>query len=211
MSSAASNNSSDEDTDKDTICVLLVDDDHDVLGANARYLRVNDFSVIVADKASTALERLKAEPVDIIITDLRMPECDGIEFAREVREITPLLPVIFFSGYASVPEIVEAMKLGAVDFLEKPVEPEQLLGKIKSVTTGFRSAIALQRQALDISDTTVSLRRRVRAYEKYVIESCLLQHNGSISCVLEALDINRRTLNEKMTRLGIVRHPKNLR
>jgi DNA-binding NtrC family response regulator len=190
------------------ICVLLVDDDHDVLGANARYLRVNDLSVIVADKANAALERLKAEPIDIIITDLRMPECDGIEFAREVRQITPLLPIIFFSGYASVPEIVEAMKLGAVDFLEKPVEPEQLLGKIKSVTTGFRSAIALQRQALDISDTTVSLRKRVRAYEKYVIESCLLQHNGRISCVLEALDINRRTLNEKMTRLGIVRNPR---
>jgi DNA-binding NtrC family response regulator len=191
----------------DTICVLLVDDDHDVLGANARYLRVNDLSVIVADNAGAALKRLQAEPVDIIVTDLRMPERDGLVFAREVREITPLLPIVFFSGYATVPEIVEAMKLGAVDFLEKAVEPEQLLNKIKSVTTGFRSEIALQRQALDISDTTVSLRRRVRAYEKYVIESCLLQHNGRISCVLEALDINRRTLNEKMTRLGIVRHP----
>ena len=208
MTSTANNDTCVGDTGMPNICVLLVDDDHDVLGANARYLRVNDLSVIVADKASAALERLKAEPIDIIITDLRMPECDGIEFAREVRQITPLLPIIFFSGYASVPEIVEAMKLGAVDFLEKPVEPEQLLGKIKSVTTGFRSAIALQRQALDISDTTVSLRKRVRAYEKYVIESCLLQHNGRISCVLEALDINRRTLNEKMTRLGIVRNPR---
>ena len=208
MTSTANNDTCAGDTGMANICVLLVDDDHDVLGANARYLRVNDLSVIVADKASAALERLKAEPIDIIITDLRMPECDGIEFAREVRQITPLLPIIFFSGYASVPEIVEAMKLGAVDFLEKPVEPEQLLGKIKSVTTGFRSAIALQRQALDISDTTVSLRKRVRAYEKYVIESCLPQHNGRISCVLEALDINRRTLNEKMTRLGIVRNPR---
>lgn len=189
------------------ICVLLVDDDHDVLGANARYLRLNDLAVVVADQPSTAIERLKNDSVDIVVTDLRMPQCDGIEFARQVREITPLLPIVFLSGYATVPEIVEAMKLGAVDFLEKPVEPEHLLGKIRSISTGFRSAIALQRQALDISDTTVSLRKRVRAYEKYVIESCLLQHNGRISCVLEALDINRRTLNEKMSRLGIVRNP----
>lgn len=198
--------SSMEQQDEQT-CVLLVDDDHDVLGANARYLRQNELTVVVADQALTAIERLKHDPVDIIVTDLRMPQCDGIEFARQVREITPLLPIVFFSGFATVPEIVEAMKLGAVDFLEKPVEPEHLLNKIKSVSTGFRSAIALQRQALDISDTTVSLRKRVRAYEKYVIESCLLQHNGRISCVLEALDINRRTLNEKMTRLGIVRNP----
>ncbi len=189
------------------VCVLLVDDDHDVLGANARYLRLNDLTVVVADQAGTAIERLRADPVDIVVTDLRMPDCDGIEFARQVREITPLLPIVFFSGFATVPEIVEAMKLGAVDFLEKPVEPDHLLGKIRSVSASFRSAIALQRQALDISDTTVPLRKRVRAYEKYVIESCLLQHNGRISCVLETLDINRRTLNEKMNRLGIVRNP----
>ena len=196
-----------QDMGNQNVCVLLVDDDHDVLGANARYLRVNDLNVVVADQASTAIERLKAEPIDVVVTDLRMPNCDGIEFAHEVRDITPLLPIVFLSGFATVPEIVEAMKLGAVDFLEKPVEPDHLLGKIKSVSTSFRSEIALQRQALNISETTVSLRKRVRAYEKYVIESCLLQHNGRISCVLEALDINRRTLNEKMNRLGIARIP----
>ena len=196
-----------QDTGNQNVCVLLVDDDHDVLGANARYLRVNDLNVVVADQASTAIERLKAEPIDVVVTDLRMPNCDGIEFAQKVRDITPLLPIVFLSGFATVPEIVEAMKLGAVDFLEKPVEPDHLLGKIKSVSTSFRSEIALQRQALNISETTVSLRKRVRAYEKYVIESCLLQHNGRISCVLEALDINRRTLNEKMNRLGIARNP----
>ncbi len=196
-----------QDTGNQNVCVLLVDDDHDVLGANARYLRVNDLNVVVADQASTAIERLKAEPIDVVVTDLRMPNCDGIEFAQKVRDITPLLPIVFLSGFATVPEIVEAMKLGAVDFLEKPVEPDHLLGKIKSVSTSFRSEIAVQRQALNISETTVSLRKRVRAYEKYVIESCLLQHNGRISCVLEALDINRRTLNEKMNRLGIARNP----
>ena len=196
-----------QDMGNQNVCVLLVDDDHDVLGANARYLRVNDLNVVVADQASTAIERLKAEPIDVVVTDLRMPNCDGIEFAQKVRDITPLLPIVFLSGFATVPEIVEAMKLGAVDFLEKPVEPDHLLGKIKSVSTSFRSEIALQRQALNISETTVSLRKRVRAYEKYVIESCLLQHNGRISCVLEALDINRRTLNEKMNRLGIARNP----
>lgn len=197
----------DNQSDKRQVTILLVDDDHDVLGANSLYLRTNGLNVVVADHAGSATARLTTQPVDIIVTDLRMPDCDGLEFARQAREISPLLPIIFFSGFATVPEIVEAMKIGAVDFLEKPVEPQHLLDKINTVATGFRSAIAQQRQALDISDNTASLRRRVRAYEKYVIESCLHQHDGRISCVLEALQINRRTLNEKMTRLGIVRNP----
>ncbi len=194
-------------SDSDTISVLLVDDDHDVLGANARYLRLNSLNIHVADRATAALERLATEHIDIIVTDLRMPHDNGIELARQAREIAPLIPILFFSAFATVPDIVEAMKLGAVDFLEKPVEPAQLLEGIIDIHQGFRSAIALQRQALDISDSSVSLRRRVLAYEKYVIETCLHQHNGRISCVLDALQINRRTLNDKMAKMGISRTP----
>ncbi len=185
--------------------ILLVDDDLDVLAAHARFLRVNGFDVLVADRAGSALERLAAESIDIIVTDLRMPDEDGLAFARQAREIRPLIPMLFFSGFATVPDIVEAMKLGAVDFLEKPVEPEQLLSAIERIARSFRGAVALQQQALDISDSSVSLRQRVLAYEKYVIESCLLQHDGRISCVLEALQINRRTLNDKMIKMGISR------
>ena len=79
-------------------CSLLVDDDHDVLGANARYLRLNDYQVVVADSAEVALDRLKKEKIDVVVTDLRMPGMDGIAFAREARLIKPLLPVLFFSG-----------------------------------------------------------------------------------------------------------------
>ena len=186
-------------------CSLLVDDDHDVLGANARYLRLNDYQVVVADSAEVALDRLKKEKIDVVVTDLRMPGMDGIAFAREARLIKPLLPVLFFSGYASVPDVVEAMKLGAVDFLEKPVDPENLLAKLSEVQATHRDAVALQRDAFDIADTAIPFKQRVLAYEKYLIESCFLQHDGRVACVLEALKINRRTLNEKMTRLGIQR------
>jgi len=194
--------------DNDASRVLLVDDDHDVLAAHARFLRVNGIDVVIADRASSGLERLAAEPVDIIVTDVRMPEADGLVFARQAREIRPLVPMLFISGFATVPDIVEAMKLGAVDFLEKPVEPEQLLTAVRGIASSFHGAVALQRQALDISDSSVSLKQRVAAYEKYVIESCLWQHEGRISCVLEALQINRRTLNDKMTRMGISRVPR---
>gem|GEM_PF-3560688 len=107
-----------------------MDDDHDVLAANARFLRVNDFDVVVADRVEAAMQRLAEERVDVIVTDLVMPGENGIVFARRAREVHPFVPVLFFSGFARVPDVVAAMRLGAVDFLEKPVEPEELLSRL---------------------------------------------------------------------------------
>jgi len=185
--------------------VLLVDDDHDVLGANARFLRINSMEVTIADSASVALERLQQLPIDTVVTDLRMPDCDGISFARKARTFRPLLPIIFFSGYADVPDVVAAMKLGAVEFLEKPVDPEQLLSVIAKTRDSYRGALAQSRQAFDAADAHRPLRLRVLAYEKFVIESSLREHDGHIGSVLQALQINRRTLNDKMIKLGISR------
>lgn len=185
--------------------ILLVDDDLDVLGANSRFLRLNGLDVIVTDRANRALETLTTTAVHLVITDLRMPECDGLSFARQARQMCPLLPVLFFSGFARIPDIVEAMRLGAVDFLEKPVEPELMLAKIHEILDPQFSAASMQRMAFDLGDNSVPYKHRVQAYEKYLIESCLLQHDGNIAAVLEALQINRRTLNDKMSKLGITR------
>ena len=192
-------------TTSEPTVVLLVDDDLDVLGANARFLRTNDIEVIVAESASTALSRLSESNIQVIVTDLRMPNCSGLEFAAKAREQKPLMPIVFFSGYAEIPDVVAAMKLGAVEFLEKPIDPDLLLGIIRKVCTRTDNTTANQRHAFEGLDQGHSLKMRVHAYEKYLIESCLLQHDGDVTRVLESLQINRRTLNDKMTRLGITR------
>lgn len=185
--------------------VLLVDDDLDVLGANARYLRTNHIDVIVAESAHSALNRLATDDINLILTDLRMPNCSGLEFAAKARESRPLIPIIFFSGYAEVSDVVAAMKLGAVEFLEKPIDPDQLLSVVRKASSPVYSPSAAQRHAFELLDQQFPLKMRVLAYEKFLIESCLLQHDGDVTRVLEALQINRRTLNDKMARLGIKR------
>lgn len=185
--------------------VLLVDDNHDVLAANSRFLRLNGFDIIVANSAESALQRLEDHKVDVIVTDLKMPGCDGIELAGKARAFRPLTPIVFFSGFATVPEVVKAMRLGAVDFLEKPIEPEVLLRTLKSLIDRYDGAIAAQRIAFGVSDENASFKARVLAYEKYIIETSLHAHDGRITDVIEALQINRRTLNDKMLRLGITR------
>ena len=185
--------------------VLLVDDDLDVLGANARFLRVSGHEVLVAESAASALARLEADGIDLVVTDLRMPDLDGLAFARRARESRPLLPIVFFSGFARVPDVVAAMKLGAIDFLEKPIEPDLLLEAIEGLILARPGTSTSGREAFVDADERTPLRLRVRAYEKHLIESAFRRHDGRVSDVLQALRINRRTLNDKMAKLGIRR------
>jgi DNA-binding NtrC family response regulator len=183
--------------------VLILDDDIDVLAANARYLRLNNINAIVCDKPEFALKKIDESRVDIIITDLRMPEMDGLAFVKELRKTHPLLPVLFFSGYAEIADVVEAMKLGAIDFLEKTISPEDLLSTLKYIISLDGDAMT-PRQAF-LPDAAIAFKKRVHLYEKHLIETCIAKHNGYIQAVLDELNINRRTLNDKMSKLGISR------
>lgn len=183
--------------------MLILDDDIDVLAANARFLRVSGYDVLVSNTAAAALEQLHENSIDVIVTDLRMPVMDGLEFAQEARMRKPLVPLLFFSAFGSVADVVAAMKLGAVDFLEKPVDPELLLDRLHDICGSYQVGPDQARIAFD--DVDSPFRQRVLAYEKYLIETSIQKNSGRVASVLEELRINRRTLNEKMTRLGIRR------
>ena len=188
--------------------VLVVDDDHDVLAANARFLRLQGFEVAIADRAEAAIERLREREIDVVVTDLIMPDTDGLAFARQLRFLYPLTPIVFFSGHASVPDVVGAMRLGAVDFLEKPIDPDVLMETLVTLRDRYDRQQLIERAAFTADDElgqNISFRTRVLAYEKFIIESSLNEHEGSIAKVIDALKINRRTLNDKMLRLGIRR------
>ncbi|MFK7858998.1 MAG: response regulator [Granulosicoccus sp.] len=194
----------DNDTQR-SFTVLLVDDDIDVLASNARYMRLSGLEVQVADDVDVALHRLAQYPIDAVITDVRMPGKDGLEFASNARVICPMIPIVFFSGYATVPDVVAAMRLGAVDFLEKPVEPSSLLATVEGIRDRYDSAINTAQLSFDRGDNSVPFRYRVLAFEKLLIEQSLVDHDRDIASVLSALKINRRTLNDKMRRLGITK------
>ncbi len=186
--------------------VLVIDDDQDVLAANARYLRLNNINTMISNSALAALDRINSKSVDVIVTDLKMPECDGLEFARLVRLSRPLTPIIFFSGFANVPDVVRAIRLGAVDFLEKPVEPKFLLEILLEIHNRYGGIPRSKGFSYGSPGDDACFKDRVLAYEKHVIEVSLRTHGGRVSDVIDDLKINRRTLNDKMQRLGIKRH-----
>ncbi len=111
--------------------ILIVDDDLRIPIMLKELLKMEGYeSVSVAD-GRQALELIKGEPFDLIITDLRMPQMDGMEFLREVKANKPAVPVIMITAYASDITAVESVQLGVFDYIAKPFKVEALLDAIE--------------------------------------------------------------------------------
>ncbi len=107
--------------------ILLVEDDANLRRVVAYHLERAGHTVIQAMDGKAALEKFGEEPVELILTDVRMPGMDGIELLRAVRQKKPELPVIVMTAYGTIGDAVEAMRQGAADYLTKPVEKDTLL------------------------------------------------------------------------------------
>ncbi|CAN5435206.1 sigma-54 dependent transcriptional regulator [soil metagenome] len=107
--------------------ILVLDDEEKMASLIARSLERSGYEAVFHTDPSRALEALKAARFDVLLTDLRMPGMDGLEILSRAKQIDPGLDVILMTAYASVDTVREAMKRGAVDYLEKPVSAEEEL------------------------------------------------------------------------------------
>ena len=110
--------------------VLLVDDEEQFLDALSQRLEARGLKVDAVTSGEDALNQVEDRNFDAIIVDLAMPGIDGIETLKRIKEKRPDLEIIILTGHATVKSGIEAMKLGADDFLEKPVDLNELLEKI---------------------------------------------------------------------------------
>jgi DNA-binding NtrC family response regulator len=111
--------------------VLIVDDDRDFLNILSERMQTRGMEVHTAASAKEAFAMLEKESYDAILLDLMMPEMGGIEALQIIKDKNPEIQVILLTGYASVSKGVEAMKLGAMDFLPKPADLNELTEKIR--------------------------------------------------------------------------------
>jgi len=134
--------------------VLIVDDERNIQVMLSLALRGESLAVDTASGGREALEKIAAQPVDLVLMDVRMPDLDGLTVLRRARETRPGLPVVIMSGHGTFDTVREAFKLGAVDYLEKPIEKEKLLVAVRN---------ALSRQTLERENA--ELRREVGGQE----------------------------------------------
>ena len=129
--------------------VLVIDDDRSLRIAITKILRKADYRVLAAASGEEGIEHLANEPIDVVLTDLKMEGMDGLAVLRAVREAAPLAQVVLITAHGTVEHAVEAMKQGAYDFLLKPVERPQLL------TTVVR---AVERRQLEVENRALRAR-----------------------------------------------------
>lgn len=111
--------------------ILVVDDEAIVRVSCERVLVPEGFSVRVISRGSEALDLLTREPYDLVITDLKMPDMDGLEILKNIKSRWPHITVILITGYGKASVAEQAVKQGAYEYLEKPFTPDDILRVVK--------------------------------------------------------------------------------
>ena len=127
--------------------VLLVDDEESFVEFLGKRLRARGLEVETSGSGEEALERVQSHEFDAIVLDLAMPGMDGIETLKRLKEIDPDLQIILLTGHGTIEKGVQATKLGAVDFLQKPADLQDLLDHIREA--GARKMVLLERRAAE--------------------------------------------------------------
>lgn len=130
--------------------ILIVDDEVPILNSLSKILEDEGYEVTVAKSGAEALKLMTTEPPDLLLLDIWMPEMDGLETLRRAREQAPRLPVMMMSGHGSIETAVKAIKLGAYDYIEKPLS-------LENVTLRVRHALDQHR----LEEENLSLRTKV--------------------------------------------------
>jgi two-component system response regulator FixJ len=142
--------------------VHVIDDDDAVRESLAFLLRSAKIDVRSYQTAEDFLDQLPSVKMGCIVTDVRMPGMSGIDLLRKLREIDINLPVIVITGHGDVPLAVEAMRIGAIDFLEKPFNDEALLTSIRNALGVGEQVSAKSSERADLLDRIAALSSRER-------------------------------------------------
>lgn len=113
--------------------VMVVDDDESILQVLEARLLASGLNPLLADRAETALEMLAGEPVDCIVSDIKMPGMGGHGLLREVLDHWPHIPIIMLTAHGTIPDAVTSVQSGAADYLTKPFDGKELVRRIRSV------------------------------------------------------------------------------
>lgn len=117
--------------------ILLIDDETEFTSALAERLRLRGYDATTTDDGESGIALIQKEDFNIIVLDLMMPGMSGLDTLQQTKKIKPDLPVILLTGHGSTKEGVEGMRLGATDYLMKPLDINDLLAKINETLDGI--------------------------------------------------------------------------
>ena len=171
--------------DSESGCVVVVDDEDALRRAIARRLRAEGYTILEADRGVAALEALDTHPVDVVLSDITMPDMDGVELLRRARESKPDVPVLLMTGAPQLETAVKAIEYGAFEYIVKPFELAKLCASVARAVKEHRAAVA-RRQALDSAVRSKTSGPRSVAASTQITEGTLLGEKYRIVRMLGA-------------------------
>jgi DNA-binding NtrC family response regulator len=141
--------------------IAIVDDEKDMRQSISQWLALSGFDTETFSCAEDALKGIGADYPGIIVSDVRMPGMDGMQLLRKIKSIDSSLPVIMITGHGDVPMAVEAMRVGAFDFLEKPFNPDRMTELAKKATQARRLALDSRALRRELSDKDALMRKLI--------------------------------------------------
>ena len=183
----------------DSPTVFIVDDEAPVRKALSRLLRSAGFSVTAFGSPNEFLAQYNLHKPGCLVLDLMMPDFDGIELQRALARKGSVLPIIFLTGKGAIPDSVQAMKRGAIDFLTKPVNDEQLLAAIRVAIEEDRTARREQAELFKIRARFATLTPREQEVLRHVVTGKLnKQIADDLGTVEQTIKVHRGRVMAKM-------------
>ena len=172
--------------------IIVVDDDIVFCDALARSLIKRNYEVVVAYNLSELQAISNLSDIKFGIVDLRLGEDSGLKVIKYLLDANPDMNILMLTAYASIATTVEAIKLGAKNYLTKPASIEEILEKLTVQATSLETPI---------EDSHLSVKR----LEWEHLQKVLLEHNGNVSAAARALNMHRRTLQRKLQKKPVKR------
>lgn len=180
--------------------VFVVDDDPSVQRALRRLLTTHGLSVRIFCSAKEFLDQGTPLPaVGCLVLDVQMPGLSGMDLQAELQQRDLHLPIVFITGHGTVPMSVQAMKQGAVDFLQKPFDSQTLIATIRRAIARSRQQAAEEQECLDLEQRFASLSLRERDVFRLVVKGLLNKQIAfELGIVEQTVKVHRARMMDKM-------------
>lgn len=179
-------------------CVFLVDDDRMIRVSLSRALELRGYTVRAFESASAFLEAYSGREPGCLVLDYGMPQMDGLALQRELIEKDIRIPIIFITGHGGIPESVQAIKHGALDFLEKPFKQSVLIDRIEAALQLDREQRAAHKESTALRARFETLTGREDEIARFMVSN---PGNNSSKEVARHLDISPRTVDHHRARI----------
>lgn len=175
--------------------IHLVDDDSDVTDACQFLLETLGYTVVVWNDSEQFTQRAALHQEGVVLLDMRMPKLDGRQVHQQLKAQQSTLAVIFLSGHGDIPMAVEQVKLGAVDFLQKPIDSQRLAETLEQAFTKTTKATA----SYLVQQRYKTLTSREKEICTYVLQGLINREIADVACVsVRTVEVHRSRMMEKM-------------